>query len=155
MAIVGHGQTATSLLDAARGIVGATALKDVVALDAFAGEGTDQDLQTRVCDAIDAVDRGGGVLVILDVLGASPCQCAERGGEGHGVVVLAGLNLAMLLKLAVLDRATMSADALAQACADSGRRAVALRASQAGPSHTQDGANESAARSDADTEVTQ
>jgi mannose/fructose-specific phosphotransferase system component IIA len=37
---------------------------------------------------------------------------------------LSGLNLAMLLKLAALDRRKLSPQALAHACADSGRRAV-------------------------------
>lgn len=126
VAVVGHGRTATALLDAARGIVG-DALAGVVALDAFEGATGGDVLQTRVCRAIEQVDQGGGVVVMLDLLGASPCQCAEQGGKGHGVLLLAGLNLGMLLKLAALDRSRMSAEAIAEACADSGRRAVASR----------------------------
>jgi len=67
------------------------------------------------------------VLVLVDLLGASPCQCAQREGAGHDVVVLSGLNLAMLLKLAVLDRHDKSPAELAEACAASGKNAVAVR----------------------------
>ena len=122
VALVGHGRTASELLAAARGIVGAEALADIVAIDADVGE--TPELTSQVCEGIDRVDRGDGVLVIVDLLHASPCRCAQREGTGHDIVVLGGLNLAMLLKLAGVDRGSVSAAELAQACADSGKRAV-------------------------------
>src|SRR5688572_17297027 len=120
--LVGHGATATGLLEAARAIVDDGALADVVAVDA--GKGETPELAPRLCDAIAAVDRGRGVVLLVDLLGASPCKCAQRQGKGHEVVVLAGLNLAMLLKLAGLDRRRLDAAAVAEACAESARRAV-------------------------------
>lgn len=125
VAIVGHGSSATTLLEAARGIVGGDALADIVAVDAGAGE--TPSLAPQVCTAIEQLDHGHGVLVLVDLLGASPCQCAQREGVGHDVVVLSGLNLAMLLKLAVLDRKTKTPAELAEACAASGKNAVAVR----------------------------
>ena len=122
VAVVGHGRTASELLAAARGIVGHEALADVVAIDADVGE--TPDLAPRICEAIERVDTGEGVLVIVDLLHASPCQCAQREATGHDIVVLGGLNLAMLLKLAAAHASTVSATALAQACADSARRSV-------------------------------
>jgi len=121
--VVGHGCSASALLAAAEGIVG-DALAGVVAVDANAGE--DADLRTRMCAAVVAADRGAGVLLIADMFGASPCACGIRIAEGHPLAVLAGFNLAMLLKLATLDRRAASPAELAEACAASARRAIAV-----------------------------
>ncbi len=125
--VVGHGQTASHLLRAARGIAPA-GLEGVVALDA--GEGDSDAFSAAMCAALDDVDQGRGVLMIIDLLGASPCQCGRREGEMHEIVMLSGLNLAMLLKLSSLDRAASSASELAQACAASGQRAVCVSPAQ-------------------------
>ncbi len=121
--VVGHGRSASALLGAAEGIVG-DSLAGVVAVDANAGE--DADLRTRMCAAVVAADRGAGVLLIADMFGSSPCACGIRIAEGHPLAVLAGFNLAMLLKLATLDRRALSPTELAEACASSARRAIAV-----------------------------
>lgn len=127
VAIVGHGRSASVLLDAARGILGDAALVGVVAIDAGDGETAEHSLEPEVCAAIERADVGAGVLVLVDLVGASPCRCAQRDAVEHGVVVLGGLNLAMLLKLGAVNRGSMSPAQLATACADSARRAVAVR----------------------------
>ncbi len=122
--VVGHGETASHLLRAAEGIAAPGSLEGVMALDAGAG---DSDAFTAsMCAALDDVDRGGGVLLLVDLLGASPCQCGHREGQTRQVVVLSGLNLAMLLKLSSLDRTSATAEELAQACASSGQRSVCI-----------------------------
>ena len=83
-------------------------------------------LKATLCKAIARADQGRGVLMIVDLFGASPCTCGLRERAEHELVVLSGLNLAMLLKLATLDRRSCSPNALAQACAASGARAVRL-----------------------------
>lgn len=127
VALVGHGRSATALLEAARGIVGDAPLSGILALDAGQGENEDHDLSDEMCAAIEQADQGTGVVVLVDLLGASPCQCAQREGQGHGVVVVSGLNLAMVLKCASLDRGAMTPQEISAACSDSGRRAVAVR----------------------------
>jgi mannose/fructose-specific phosphotransferase system component IIA len=122
VAIVGHGNTASQLLAAARGIVRSDVLADVIAIDA--GEGETQRFSDQMCGVIEKIDEGRGVVVFVDLLGASPCQCVRREGLGHGVVTLSGLNLAMILKLALLDRERLSAAEVAEACADSAQRSV-------------------------------
>jgi len=122
--VVGHGRTASALLGAAEGIVGPGVLHGVLAVDADAGETA--ELRTRMCEAVIASDRGGGVLLIADMFGASPCSCGIRMASGHPLSVVAGLNLAMLLKLATLDRTALGPAELAAACSDSGRRAIAV-----------------------------
>lgn len=120
--VVGHGNTATSLLAAARGIVGDDALPGVQAIDA--GQGQTPRLTAELCQVIEGADQGAGVLVLVDLWGASPCSCAQASAGVHRTATLSGLNLAMLLKLAGLDRTEVGLEALADACAQSGRRAV-------------------------------
>ncbi len=129
--LLGHGRTASELLAAAAGIVGPALLAGVRAVDA--GMGETPNLGPALCDELDLADTGAGVLVLVDLWGASPCSCAQREARGHRIVILSGLNLAMLLKLAALDRSALDPEALAHACADSGRRAVAVQVSPAVP----------------------
>ncbi len=121
--IVGHAHTASQLLAAARGIT-PRGLEGVMTVDAGAGQ--TPLLKATLCTAIDRADQGRGVLMIVDLFGASPCTCGLRERAAHELVVLSGLNLAMLLKLATLDRRSCSPNALAQACAASGARAVRI-----------------------------
>ena len=97
---------------------------DVIAIDA--GPGETPSLSGEMCDAIATADRGRGVLVLVDLLGASPCQCAQREAGGHPMLVVAGVNLAMLLKMTHIDRSTTELDELAKLCADAGHRAIAI-----------------------------
>ena len=122
VALVGHGETASQLLAAARKILGPEAFEGVIAVDA--GEGETPTFSELLCGVLNGVDQGAGVLVVVDLLGASPCQCATRQGAGHELAVLSGLNLAMLLKLGNLDRRSMRPVELAKACAESVHRAV-------------------------------
>ena len=134
--VVGHGETASHLLQAAKGIAAPGALDAVVALDA--GVGDSDAFSASMCAALDDVDEGRGVFILVDLLGASPYQCGHREGKAHNAVVLSGLNLAMLLKLSSLDRNSATADELAQACAASGQRAVCVTSKPAAPSSSAD-----------------
>lgn len=129
--VVGHGETASHLLRAAEGIAAPGSLEGVVALDA--GVGDSEAFTASMCAALDTVDQGRGVLLLVDLLGASPCQCGHREGQTHHVVVLSGLNLAMLLKLSSLQRTSASAEELAQACAASGQRSVCVSPTRPSP----------------------
>lgn len=122
--VVGHGRSASELLHAARGIVGPEALAGVRAVDA--GIGQTPNLGQELCDVIEQADEGAGVLVLVDLWGASPCSCVQQPAQTHHGVILSGLNLAMLLKVAALDRRRLGPEALAEACAESGRRAVGV-----------------------------
>ncbi|MEM7151856.1 MAG: hypothetical protein AAF799_03395 [Myxococcota bacterium] len=123
--LVGHGRTASELLAAAEGIVGPDALGGIIAVDA--GRGETPRLGEELCDVLEQADAGRGVLVVVDLWGASPCSCAQLQAGSRRVTTLSGLNLAILLKLAALDRGTLELPAIAEACADSGRRAVQIK----------------------------
>ncbi|MCA9656134.1 MAG: hypothetical protein H6712_04215 [Myxococcales bacterium] len=123
--LVGHGRTASELLAAARGIMGADALAGAIEVDA--GVGQTPKLNAQLCEVLERADTGAGVLMLVDLWGASPCTCAQTNAGDHRLVTLSGLNLAMLLKLAALDRRAQGPQALADLCADSGRRSVQVK----------------------------
>jgi PTS system mannose-specific IIA component len=124
--LIGHGNTASTMLDAARSIM-PDCLPGAIAVDAGCGE--TPELTAKICAVIEKVDEGRGILLLADLMGSSPCMCGIRESTGHsehGVALVTGLNLAMLTKLAVADR---HADlcVLAEACADSARRSVCVK----------------------------
>lgn len=124
--LVAHGTTASAFLAAARSIAGEDALAEqVVAVDA--GLGRDEALDAQVCDSIEAADCGRGVLLLIDLLGSSPCSCTLSQGRGHRFGMVTGLNLAMLLKLASIDRSVATLAELAEACAASAKKAVIVK----------------------------
>lgn len=57
-----------------------------------------QPLLKRLRDLVDRVDRGHGVLILTDVIGATPCNVASRLIRDDHVAVVAGVNLPMLLR---------------------------------------------------------
>ncbi|MEO6967230.1 MAG: PTS fructose IIA subunit family protein [Rhodanobacteraceae bacterium] len=70
-----------------------------------------------------ALDAGGGVLVLSDLYGATPCNVAQRlGGLGVHARCVSGLNLPMLLR--VLNYAEKSLDELAEIAASGGRGGI-------------------------------
>lgn len=97
--LVSHGEMANGMLDAARMIVGdqeGTAAVSLTEMDAVEG------LMERVATAIDQVDFGDGVLILVDVFGASPFNAGSRlAMQRPKVEVVSGMNLPMLLELAV------------------------------------------------------
>ena len=123
--LVAHGGSATPLLEAARGIAGRDAFEEVETLDA--GDGRTDELDRAVESSLTRLDHGRGVLVITDLFGASPCNCSreELGVHKNGVLI-SGLNLAMLCKLAHLDRRSLSALELANKIAETGRKSVSV-----------------------------
>lgn len=122
--LISHGNTATALLEAARAIISGDGLADVIALDAGAGQ--TPELRAKVCQAIEQVDEGRGILLLADLMGSSPCMCGIDESAGHGIAVVSGLNLAMLTKLALLDRRSSPRE-LAEACANSARRSITVK----------------------------
>jgi PTS system mannose-specific IIA component len=97
--IVTHGAMTDGLLDAARMIVGEQEAMAGVALK----ESDDiESLMERVAAAVETVDTGDGVLVLVDVFGASPFNASARlAMTRDGMEVLTGVSLPMLLELMV------------------------------------------------------
>lgn len=75
------------------------------------------------CTAVDAVDDGSGVLVLVDVFGATPGNVATGLARADRVEVLAGVNLAMVLKV-LCYRESLDLASLAQKAAQGASAAI-------------------------------
>lgn len=98
--VVAHGEMASGLLDAARMIVG-----DQEALLALSLQEMEdvEGLMAKVEEAIAQVDTGDGVLVLVDLPGASPFNASARiAMQREGIEVVTGVNLPMLAELLVM-----------------------------------------------------
>ena len=104
MLLISHGGMAEGMLDSMELIMGSCEQMHTVSL--CAGEDF-ESFRTKVMDAIRLLDSGDGVLVFVDLYGASPFNAAvyaaaRMAQEGRNVRVLAGMNLAMLLETAAM-----------------------------------------------------
>ena len=79
-------------------------------------------INSRICDAVKEVDTGGGVIIMTDVQGSSSFNLCKSACSGSGHVIISGLNMPMLIKLAkIRDRRLQEA---ARIVADSGRKYI-------------------------------
>jgi len=94
--IVTHGHLAAELLSAVQHIVGPQTHVKTVCI------GPQDDIDERrneIAAAIKAVDLGGGVVLVTDMFGGTPCNLALTHLKKGKVEVLAGANLPSLIKL--------------------------------------------------------
>ncbi len=118
--VVSHEPLGTALIQCTRHIFGRlppqlAALDVVPDEDPEAAYNSARELLARIND-------GSGAIVLTDVYGATPSRVALRLAVPHRVHVVAGANLAMLVK-AIHDR-RVPVDELVDLLLDSGRRAI-------------------------------
>ncbi len=93
--IVSHLHLAEALLEATRMIYGKP--EKTVAVPLLEGEGL-EDLKAKVMEAIDSVDDGDGVLVLVDLFGGTTMNVSALiAAERNNVEIVAGVNLPMML----------------------------------------------------------
>jgi mannose/fructose/sorbose-specific phosphotransferase system IIA component len=121
MVIVTHGDLAQGLLQAARMIIGEVPAAVSVALQEEQGI---DSLQGQIEKALANVDQGDGVLIFVDMVGASPFNVSSQiSSMRQDVEVITGVNLPMLLETA-LQRDNQSFDELAATALDAGRASI-------------------------------
>jgi PTS system mannose-specific IIA component len=109
--LVSHGEMAAGMLDAARMIVGE---QDQILPISLNEEDDVEGLMGRIANAIKEIDTGEGILVLVDVFGASPFNASARLAMGEAKIeVITGMNLPMLLELAI-QRGNQGFEALVQ-----------------------------------------
>ncbi len=81
-------------------------------------------LKDRICEAVSQVDTGSGVIVITDVQGSSSFNLCEMACSGSDHVIISGVNMPMLLKLAKVRR--MKLPEAAKAVAEAGRKYITV-----------------------------
>lgn len=115
--VIGHAPLATALTRAAAHVLPAPAA-DLVAIDIDAARPLEQNC-ARVRAAVQAGAAADGVLVLTDVLGATPCNIATAlVRRTPGARLLAGVNLPMLLR--ALTYRDQPLDVLVQRALDGG-----------------------------------
>jgi len=95
MLIVTHGRLGEGLLDAMQMIAGPQEKVDFVSLKE--GDSIDE-LKDKILNAVKTLDDGSGVLVFVDMFGASPSNAAAY-LLNENVEVITGVNLPMLLEI--------------------------------------------------------
>ncbi|HXS74259.1 MAG TPA: PTS fructose IIA subunit family protein [Rhodanobacteraceae bacterium] len=119
--LITHHAIGNALIEAARHVMPHLPLSvDVVEIgDCSDPAGT----LSTTAHAARALDIGGGVLVLSDLYGATPCNVAHRlGSLGVHARCVSGLNLPMLLR--VLNYADKPLDELAEVAASGGRGGI-------------------------------
>jgi len=119
--VITHGQLATELVNAAETIVGD--LPHFAAVSIGWHEDV-QDARDDIQRAIARVKDGtGGVLLITDMFGGTPCNLAMTFLAKDAVEVVTGVNLPMLIKASSLGEGGSVAE-MARQLSEHGRNAI-------------------------------
>lgn len=119
--VVSHGNMADGMIDAARMIVGE--MESTVAVSLKESDAV-EDLINRIETAVDEVDQGDGALILVDAFGASPFNASARLAMNRkNVEVVSGMNLPMLLELAV-QREGQDLEAVTQIALETGTASI-------------------------------
>lgn len=120
--LIGHAGLPQALLAAAKHVLGPPS-RPTRAI----GIGADEDsaqAQSRVAGALTALDSGAGVLILIDVPGATPYRIALAAAGGlESTTMVTGVNLAMLIR--VYNYPDLGRVELAESAVAAGQRSVA------------------------------
>ena len=115
--VITHGKLAEGFLDAARLIVGK---QELVVSISLTEEDSVEWLQQQIEEAIVQIDQGDGILLLVDLPGATPFNIsAQLALTREKTKVITGVNLPMLLEV-MLSREMASFDEAANIAKDSG-----------------------------------
>ena len=118
--VVSHEPLGTALIHCTRHIYGRLPVQ-LAALDVIPDEHPDQAYSAPI-ELLARINDGSGVIVLTDLFGATPSRIAARLAQPHKVVVLAGVNLPMLVK--VLNNRRMPVEELVDTLLSSAQGAI-------------------------------
>jgi PTS system mannose-specific IIA component len=126
--VVTHGQLANEFVAAAEHVLGPQVQMRAVAI------GPEDDMEERrgdILKTVRSVDDGAGVVVLTDMFGGTPSNLAiSIMGEGK-IEVIAGVNLPMLIKLAV-ERSRQPLEKCALMAQEAGRHYIRIASAELG-----------------------
>jgi PTS system ascorbate-specific IIA component len=124
--VVTHGDAGNAMVDEVKQLLGDGAAADLEAMSVAHGEPKDL-VGERLTTAVERLNHGHGVLVLVDLQGSTPCNLAVKLKKAGGAVeVLCGLSLPMLVKVVSLDRVTLTLAELAHEAAQTAIRSIRL-----------------------------
>ena len=92
-----HGRLGEALIECASHVLGGQIPAELAVLSAGQDEPVDE-VETRARQLLATLNQGAGVLVLTDLLGATPARVATRLIEPGHVEALSGVSLPMLLR---------------------------------------------------------
>lgn len=98
--IVSHNNIGEQMLLSARQIIGKP-LPRIQCIGIPGDISSDQlgSYADSIKQTIDTLDRGPGVLIMTDIIGATPNNLAQYFSSNHNVKIISGLNLPMLIRV--------------------------------------------------------
>lgn len=118
--IITHGQVGEALIMAAEFILGRSL--DEIRLVPFTQTGAQPTSDRELREAIGRSEKGEGVLILTDLVGASPANLANGLSAEFKATVVTGINLPMLLR--VWNYRNLPLDALAGKAVAGGKRGI-------------------------------
>jgi PTS system mannose-specific IIA component len=120
--VITHGTFGQELLRTAQDIVGR---QEAVAGLAVTSEMGIESLGGAIDEVVRRFPDAGGHLILVDMLGGTPCNTALLRAKSVPCEVVSGVNLYMVLS-AFRHRQDLALEALAAKVAEDGRRAIVL-----------------------------
>jgi PTS system mannose-specific IIA component len=122
LVLVTHGRLASEFIVAMEHVVGPQQQIEGICI------GPEDDMEERrsqIADAIRAVDKGGGVIILTDLFGGTPSNLAISLMKSDKIEVIAGVNLPMLIRLDGA-RKTMDVRGAVAAAREAGRKYISV-----------------------------
>jgi len=120
--VITHGSFGQELLRTAQDMIGRQ--ERVAALSVTAEMGA-ENLRSNLDETLDRLHSAEGALILVDMLGGTPCNTALLKCSNRPAEIITGVNLNMVLS-SFNNRTRMDLKALATKVMDDGRKAVLL-----------------------------
>ena len=120
--IVTHGKTGETLIQEAGFVLGMT-LNDIHFVE-FNHSDDSVSEASKIHSSITRADSGNGVLVLTDLMGASPANLVADVLEEYHAVMVTGINLGMLIR--VCNYRDQTLELVVRKAVEGGRRAVKI-----------------------------
>ena len=118
--VAAHGEMSNGLIETSKMIVGHA--ENIMPVDLVEGEGP-ESLRGKLQKAIESLDSGEGVMILLDLYGGTPSNVSALLARELNIEVVSGVNLPMLLEV-IVKRKTQSLRELRQVAMNAGREGI-------------------------------
>jgi len=120
--LITHGNIGQDMLDTVSAILGRCPLNTQAI--GVAPDCDPEAVYATACHTCESLDDGQGVLVLTDLYGSTPSNIANRLLDSHNVIVVAGVNMPMLLR--IMNYPDRELEILAEFAASGARNGVVL-----------------------------
>jgi PTS system mannose-specific IIA component len=130
--IITHSRLAEELLEAAGFIIGSVEAAECISIETSKDS---KKLRNTINNKIKSVDKGKGVLILVDMFGGTPSNLALSFLQKDLVEVVTGVNLPMVLAIAH-NREGKSLAQIADIAKSAGQRSISLASELLKPNET-------------------